>query len=283
MPNAWVMHVKKWSAANNKAYGCAVSDPDCRASYKKPVKIKPLTKKQQIKEREYEANEMQMMEQEEKKQRQEEKKKAQLKKDKENETMKKYLKEQEEMAKYYEEEQEKERNNQLYLSEFLDIKIVKKERGITPDEMKYFNKMFNLINNYFKTGDVLKMLEKVNFTYNAQEYIINWLTKKNNVGSAELSDFIKRVVFPRLKKDNSSIDNITLILESISISVELKKMIDDEGESQFNSFRIVNAFFDHKISNVWVELKNKIPGLKQAREEYLNYLEGPFSGRNRKL
>ena len=271
MPNAWVIHVKKWSAANNKAYGCAVSDPDCRASYKKPVKVKPLTKKQKIKEKENESNELQMMEQEEKKQRQEEKKKAQVK----------YLKEQEEMLKYYEEEREKERNNQLYLSEFLDIKIVKKERGTSPEEMKYFNKMFNLINNYFKTGDVLKILEKVNFTYNAQEYIINWLTKKNNVGSAELSDFIKLVVFPRLKKDNPSIDNITLILESITISVELKKMIDDEGESQFNSFRIVNAFFDNKISNIWVELKNKIKGLKEARQEYLNYLEGDFSGRNR--
>ena len=271
MPNAWVIHVKKWSAANNKSYGCAVSDPDCKSSYKKTVKVKPLTKKQQMKEKENESNEIQMMEQEEKKQRQEEKKKAQVK----------YLKEQEEMVKYYEEEREKERNNQLYLSEFLDIKIVKKERGIPPEEMKYFNKMFNIIDNYFKTGNVLKMLEKVNFTYNAQEYIINWLTKKNNVGSAELSDFIKLVVFPRLKKDNPNIDNITLLLESISISVELKKIIDDEGESQFNSFRIVNAFFDNKISNVWVELKNKIKGLKEARQEYLNYLEGDFSGRNR--
>jgi len=36
MPNAWIMHIKKWSAANNIPYSCAVSNPDCRSSYKNP-------------------------------------------------------------------------------------------------------------------------------------------------------------------------------------------------------------------------------------------------------
>ncbi len=49
MPNAWVMHVKKWSAANNKSYGCAVSDPDCKSSYKKPVKEKKPPKSKEEK------------------------------------------------------------------------------------------------------------------------------------------------------------------------------------------------------------------------------------------
>ena len=40
MPNAWVMHVKQWAAKNNKAYGCAISDPECKSSYKKPEKEK---------------------------------------------------------------------------------------------------------------------------------------------------------------------------------------------------------------------------------------------------
>jgi hypothetical protein len=267
MPNAWVIHVKKWSAENNKTYGCAVSDPDCRASYKKPIKEKKLTKKQKLKNLENEAYEMKMMEQEEKKQRQKQK-------DEENEAL----------MKYYEEERKKEKDNSLYLTDWLDIKIVNKESGKLPEEMKYFNKMFNLINNYFKTGDVLTKISKVDFTEKAQEYILNWLEKKNNYGSAELSDFIKLVVFPRLKKDNPKIDNITLILFAILISTDLKKMIDIKGygqETQFNSYRITLAFLDHKVSNVWSELKNKIKGLKEAREEYLLYLQGGGTLRTR--
>ena len=40
MPNAWIQHVKKFARENNMAYGCAVSDPRCKASYKKPAVIK---------------------------------------------------------------------------------------------------------------------------------------------------------------------------------------------------------------------------------------------------
>ena len=38
MPNAWVQHVKDWSARHNVSYGCAISKPECKASYhgKKP-------------------------------------------------------------------------------------------------------------------------------------------------------------------------------------------------------------------------------------------------------
>jgi len=34
MPNKWVEHVKRYSKNNNLSYGCAVSDPNCKASYK---------------------------------------------------------------------------------------------------------------------------------------------------------------------------------------------------------------------------------------------------------
>jgi hypothetical protein len=30
----WTDHVKSWAAANNKSYGCAISDPRCKASYR---------------------------------------------------------------------------------------------------------------------------------------------------------------------------------------------------------------------------------------------------------
>lgn len=35
--NAWVTHVKTWAAANGKSYGCAMTDPRCKASYKTPA------------------------------------------------------------------------------------------------------------------------------------------------------------------------------------------------------------------------------------------------------
>ncbi len=34
MSNAWVLHIKAFAKKNNLAYGCALSNPACRASYK---------------------------------------------------------------------------------------------------------------------------------------------------------------------------------------------------------------------------------------------------------
>jgi hypothetical protein len=33
MPNSWVEHVKRWAKANGQSYGCAISKPECKASY----------------------------------------------------------------------------------------------------------------------------------------------------------------------------------------------------------------------------------------------------------
>jgi hypothetical protein len=40
MANAWIEHVRRWSKANNETYMCAVTKPECRASYKtgRPLK-----------------------------------------------------------------------------------------------------------------------------------------------------------------------------------------------------------------------------------------------------
>ena len=35
MPNQWVTFVKAWALKNNKSYMCSVSDPKCRADYKR--------------------------------------------------------------------------------------------------------------------------------------------------------------------------------------------------------------------------------------------------------
>ena len=48
MTNPWVQHVQQFAKENNKAYGCAISDPACTASYTKVVKI---SKKQKRDER----------------------------------------------------------------------------------------------------------------------------------------------------------------------------------------------------------------------------------------
>jgi len=36
--NPWVTHVKKYAAEHNIAYGCAIANPDCKATYTKKVK-----------------------------------------------------------------------------------------------------------------------------------------------------------------------------------------------------------------------------------------------------
>ncbi len=38
MPNAWISHIKEWAIRNGVSYGCALTKPECKASYhaKKP-------------------------------------------------------------------------------------------------------------------------------------------------------------------------------------------------------------------------------------------------------
>jgi len=40
MPNAWTTHVREFAKKNNMTYMCALSTPECSASYKKPEKTK---------------------------------------------------------------------------------------------------------------------------------------------------------------------------------------------------------------------------------------------------
>jgi len=171
-----------------------------------------------------------------------------------------------------------EEDEQLFLSDYLDIIKVNKERGVLPEEMKIFNEMFDLIDNHFKTREVRKSFKDIKFTESAQNYIMSWLEKKNRNGSAELSDFIILVLFPRLKKDNKDIDNLILLLFCIEISVELKKTIDDNHETQFNSYRIVKALVQDKVSGVWSKIK-LIKGLNDLRLDYIEYREGGVARR----
>ena len=46
MPSKWIEHIKAFAAKNNLSYGCALSDPQCRATYT------PVKKTTQKKERE---------------------------------------------------------------------------------------------------------------------------------------------------------------------------------------------------------------------------------------
>tara|TARA_R110002126_G_scaffold230314_1_gene375108 strand:- start:5260 stop:5616 length:357 start_codon:yes stop_codon:yes gene_type:complete len=36
MPNPWIEHIKKFAKANNTTFGCALSNPKCKETYKKP-------------------------------------------------------------------------------------------------------------------------------------------------------------------------------------------------------------------------------------------------------
>ena len=49
MPSKWIEHIKAFAAKNNLSYGCALSDPQCRATYT-PVK-KPATQKKEEKQK----------------------------------------------------------------------------------------------------------------------------------------------------------------------------------------------------------------------------------------
>lgn len=45
MANAWVEHIKRFARDKGMTYGCALSDPECKATYKKPPR--PLTQKKE--------------------------------------------------------------------------------------------------------------------------------------------------------------------------------------------------------------------------------------------
>jgi hypothetical protein len=45
MANAWVEHIKRFAREKGMTYGCALSDPECKATYKKPPR--PLTQKKE--------------------------------------------------------------------------------------------------------------------------------------------------------------------------------------------------------------------------------------------
>jgi hypothetical protein len=45
MANAWVEHIRKYAKDNNMTYACALTDPNCKGSYKKAPK--PLTQKKE--------------------------------------------------------------------------------------------------------------------------------------------------------------------------------------------------------------------------------------------
>ena len=45
MTNPWVEHIKKYAKDNNLSYGCALSTPECKNTYRKPSS-KPKQKKE---------------------------------------------------------------------------------------------------------------------------------------------------------------------------------------------------------------------------------------------
>ncbi len=57
MVNAWVQHIKQFAAKHKIAYGCALSNPDCRKTYKskKPTAKQLLDELDGIEPDDYEA------------------------------------------------------------------------------------------------------------------------------------------------------------------------------------------------------------------------------------
>lgn len=170
------------------------------------------------------------------------------------------------------------KNNNRFFSDWLDIERTNKESGILPEEMEFINVMYDLMDKQFKTDEVRKSFKKINFSQKAQEYIQDWIDKKKD-GQTELSDFVKLVIFPALKKDNKDIDNLTLLLFGLQIATDFKQKIDlkwGASKSQFNSYRVWKIFniVKGKITGVFPELK-KLNGYTSAYGDWLDYREGP--------
>jgi hypothetical protein len=51
MANRWISFVKTYASENNISYGCAISNPECRATYKSYVKFKLKPTKKKIKKK----------------------------------------------------------------------------------------------------------------------------------------------------------------------------------------------------------------------------------------
>ena len=68
MPNQWVSHVKEFAADNNLSYGCALSKPECKETYRAKYGVsKKLSKKDNILKMEAEDNRSKMVATQEKK------------------------------------------------------------------------------------------------------------------------------------------------------------------------------------------------------------------------
>jgi hypothetical protein len=57
MPNPWVEHIKEFAKKTGKTYGCALSDPECKSSYKSkketPIKVKDTKNNKPFNKTEY--------------------------------------------------------------------------------------------------------------------------------------------------------------------------------------------------------------------------------------
>ena len=57
MPNPWVEHIKEFAKKTGKTYGCALSDPECKSSYKSkkeiPIKVKDTKNNKSFDKNEY--------------------------------------------------------------------------------------------------------------------------------------------------------------------------------------------------------------------------------------
>jgi hypothetical protein len=152
-----------------------------------------------------------------------------------------------------------------FLSDWLGIKKVNKEQGVQVEEMELINPIYDSLDNHFKTNDVRDSFKKINLTSKTQEYIQEWLYKKERASKGvELVDFIVLVVFPALKKDNKDINNLDLLLYSLEMAVDFKNFIDDDKKNtQFNSYKIEQTLLNNKKTSTFDKII-KIKGVKDA-------------------
>ena len=106
------------------------------------------------------------------------------------------------------------------------------------------------------------------------EYIREWINSKiNNDYTAEYTDFVHKLIFPIIKKENANIDDLHLMLFAHEIANDSYFMKGIEPKP-INKFRVVQTFFNHKQPKVKNKLYNLIPEIRELYEEYSKEVQG---------
>lgn len=158
----------------------------------------------------------------------------------------------------YQRQRKNDLDNLNFFSEYLGVK---RDENDTPRDIK----IFNYIDNLIKRGEVRDIFERIpNDELNdVLNYLDIWLDKKKN--GAEYSDFVKLVVYPRLKVFRQ-LNNLEKLLIAHDIATDIKLASRISTPTMAN---VVSTFIYPKI--IGRKERNRFPEIHKI---LLNYESG---------